>query len=125
MKTVLFVGCDTDINYVSAFLDLFERRHFDLAIAPCALRARPAPVPARTVLCALAPFVVKALLVCALSPDVLDHNAPTLPDNVVGLCLEHHHVRQIGVDSVGGVHFCVYNTVKGPAQLLDSAQAGQ
>ena len=52
-------------------------------------------------------------------------NAPSLLDNLVGLSLELHHWRQVGGNRVGGPHLCMDDAVKGPAQLLDCAQAGQ
>ena len=52
-------------------------------------------------------------------------NATLLLDDLISMGLELHHRRKIGGDGVGGEHFRVDDTVKRPAELFDSAQAGQ
>ena len=55
---------------------------------------------------------------------MLHLNAPAILDDFVSFCLKLHHRRQVGGDGISGPNLCMDDAVKGPAQLLDCAQAG-
>lgn len=69
--------------------------------------------------------MVKHILVGVLASDMFHLDSQPLLDDLVGLGLKLHHRRYVSGDGVSSPDLRVDDAVKGPAQLLDCAQAGK
>lgn len=100
VKAARFIGGNSDIYDVTAFLNRFKRWHFNITITPPTRHAKRPPINhSGSALCLDS---IKSFFVCSFSPCVLHLNAPSPFDDLIGFRLKLHHRREICGDGIGG-----------------------